>query len=43
MPTRKNKKIKNKKKKKREIIVNGKIARTPEEIGRGLMFRKRLK
>lgn len=43
MPTRKNKKIKNKTQKKREIIVNGKIARTPEEIGRGLMFRKRLK
>jgi uncharacterized protein len=47
MPTKKNKKIKNKSQnktqKKREIIVTGKIARTPEEIARGLMFRKRLK
>ena len=43
MSTKKNKKIKNKTQKKRGIVVTGKIARTPEEISRGLMFRKRLK
>ena len=45
MLTRKNKKIKNKTQKSKDIVVvvTGEIARTPEEISRGLMFRKRLK